>query len=168
MELKQAIKNRKSVRKFVPNTTIDDNVIKDIIELGFAAPNSGNEQSWFFYVIKDEETREKISLLTYDQNFVKDAGVHILCCVKDVDKSKYGQAAHFFKIQDVTCAAQNMLLGCQEYGLGGCYIGALNRTEVTKLLEDIDPPNIVCLLAIGYPDDREDKTERDNTKYKIL
>jgi nitroreductase len=57
--------------------------------------------------------------------------------------------------QSVGCdhgiAAQSILLGATERGLGGCMIATVNRKELSKAL-DIEPRyEIVLVIALGKP-----------------
>jgi nitroreductase len=68
MDLFDAIKGRKSIRRFKP-TPVPDEVINKIIDAGRLAPSANNTQPWRFIVIKDrallkqmaEAVREMVS-----------------------------------------------------------------------------------------------------------
>ncbi len=48
-------------------------------------------------------------------------------------------------------AAQSILLGAREMGLGGCILAAINHEKIRQLL-DIDPEHEVLLvIALGKP-----------------
>jgi nitroreductase len=48
-------------------------------------------------------------------------------------------------------AAQNILLGAVERGLGGCILGAIQRKDVRKALEIPDHYEILIAIALGKP-----------------
>ena len=50
----EAIKYRRSVRRFDKNLEIDDNIVKKCIENAVLAPTSSNLQLWEFYHITDK------------------------------------------------------------------------------------------------------------------
>jgi len=54
VDVREAIFTRVSVRRFKPDP-IPDDVVKEILEAGVRAPSAGNEQQWFFIVVKDDE-----------------------------------------------------------------------------------------------------------------
>ena len=54
MDTFEAIFTRVSVRRFKPDP-IPDNVARKILEAGIRAPSAGNEQHWYFIVVKDDE-----------------------------------------------------------------------------------------------------------------
>ena len=48
-------------------------------------------------------------------------------------------------------AVTTMMLEAVEMGLGTCWLGAIQRDEIKKLLELDENLNVVYLLAVGYP-----------------
>lgn len=50
MDVSEAVRRRKSVRAFL-DTPVDDDVIRDLLELAARAPSGGNVQPWRIYVI---------------------------------------------------------------------------------------------------------------------
>jgi nitroreductase len=64
------------------------------------------------------------------------------------------------KYHSVACAVQNMLLAIQTYGLGSCwtFIKDFDDTEVEKKAKKIlnvpDEVEVICMLPIGYPDEK--------------
>ena len=69
MEVFEAIKNRRSIRKY-QEKDIPDEIIDKILEAGRWAPSGFNYQPWKFAVIKDKELKAKLGELTkYKENF---------------------------------------------------------------------------------------------------
>ena len=61
MELREIIKNRRSIRKYV-DKPIDEKMIKEILYYGSLAPSGKNRQPWRFVVIQeDKKLKEKIA-----------------------------------------------------------------------------------------------------------
>ncbi len=54
------VKTRKSVRRY-KSEPVPDEVLKKILEAARQAPSAGNSQPWEFVVVKDPETRKKVS-----------------------------------------------------------------------------------------------------------
>lgn len=79
MELIEAIKARRSIRKFKADP-VPDNVIKEIIDAGRLAPSGINLQPWRFVIVKSEQARKRLSEGT-PLSFVTKAPVVIVCCV---------------------------------------------------------------------------------------
>lgn len=53
MELKEAIKSRRSIRKF-DNKKVDSSIIEEILYHGSLAPSGKNRQPWRFVVIQED------------------------------------------------------------------------------------------------------------------
>ena len=69
----EAIKYRRSVRRFDKNIDIDDEVVKKCIENAVLAPTSSNLQLWEFYHIKSREFLKKVAKVCYNQPAAKTA-----------------------------------------------------------------------------------------------
>ena len=63
----EAIKHRRSVRKFDPSKELNSNIVKKCIENGVLAPTSSNLQLWEFYHITNKELLSKISKICFNQ-----------------------------------------------------------------------------------------------------
>ena len=82
----EAIKYRRSVRKYL-DTNLDEEKVKKCIENATLAPNSSNMQLWEFYHIIDKETLKKLSNACFNQNAAKTA-VNMVVFVARRDKWK--------------------------------------------------------------------------------
>lgn len=56
MELADAIRKRRAVRKYT-DQPVDDEVLDRILRLGLRAPTGGGQQAWGFLVVRDPATR---------------------------------------------------------------------------------------------------------------
>ena len=83
--------------------------------------------------------------------------------------SSYGRrGTELYCLQDTAAAVEHILLLATDYGLGTCWIGAFNESEVAKILNV--PPHIrpVAIIPIGYPkSDKDVPTSRIDTKALI-
>lgn len=79
MELLEAIKSRRSIRKFKPEP-IAGNLITELLESGRMAPSGSNLQPTRYVVIKSEEARAKLKECT-PCAFVWQAPVVIAACI---------------------------------------------------------------------------------------
>ncbi len=78
-----AITNRKSVRTY-SEKQVEDSTIKEILKAGLMAPSWVNVQPWHFVVVKNQETKEKLSIAANNQNMVKNASA-VICCIADMN-----------------------------------------------------------------------------------
>ncbi len=79
MELRQAIEQRRSVRRFKADP-VPDEYIWALLEAARLAPSGSNIQPWRFVVVKSREMRQKLSECTFGLKFVAQAPVTIVCC----------------------------------------------------------------------------------------
>jgi nitroreductase len=59
-DLAQLIKSRRSIRKWLEKPVPED-ILLQAVELATWAPNGGNQQNWFFYVILDKNIIDSIA-----------------------------------------------------------------------------------------------------------
>jgi nitroreductase len=154
MEVFQAISQRRSIRKF-KEKEVPDSLIMKIIQAGIWAPSAGNLQSWEMILVKDPETRNKLSEAAY-RDFISKAPVVMVACInRSVCSMVYGaRGVELYSIQDVSCALENMLLMAHARGLGACWVGAFDEQEVTDLLGIPSQLRPVALVPLGYPDEK--------------
>jgi nitroreductase len=89
MEFKEAVKTRRSVRKFDPEKPIDTEIVKQCLELATLAPNSSNMQLWEFYHVTSPDKLKKLSAFCFDQNAAKTARqMVVLVTRKDLWKKR--------------------------------------------------------------------------------
>ena len=60
MNVIEAIKTRRSVRKYKPES-LPESDLKTILEAAQLAPSAGNKQPWKFVVVRDTETKKKLA-----------------------------------------------------------------------------------------------------------
>lgn len=171
MELMDAIRGRRSIRKFKTQPVEEEKLAK-ILEAAHAAPSASNYTYWYFIVVGDAETKKKFSqcfyrevmkykktlnqtwqerLKNFSTDFVLNAPLLIVVCA-DPDTSKPGEPGHGQHILSTCAAIENLMLAAYGEGLGSVWITRYNKSEVRSLLKI--PPKIVPLgvIPIGYPD----------------
>lgn len=154
MELLEAIMNRRSIRKFKDDIPKDE-LIEKVVEAGIWAPSAGDLQSWDAIVVKDHNTKVRIGLAAYVQEFVAKAPVVIVVCANEASAgAHYGERGReLYCIQDASCAAINMMLAAYDQGLGSAWVGAFAEEDIKELLNLPNYVRPVALLPLGYPDE---------------
>jgi nitroreductase len=79
LNCREAIENRRSIRKFSPQT-ISNDLLEQIIEAARQAPSGTNRQPWRFVLLTEKEERQKIAGAVM-QPFVCEAPVVFVCCL---------------------------------------------------------------------------------------
>ena len=153
MEVLEAIRVRRSIRKFDPSRDVDDEVLREVLEAAIWAPSAGNAQPWRFLVVRTSELKQGLAKAALGQEFVAQAPVVIVVCA-DLARAKqaYGERGEsLYCLQDTAAAIQNMHLAAASLRLGTCWVGAFSEREVSRLLGL--PPSLrpVALIPVGYP-----------------
>ena len=164
MEVFEAIKNRRSIRRF-RKQEIEKEKIEKILEAATYAPSSGNLQNWEFILVKDENSKKEIAKISLNQKFIEEADFLIIVCSNQEKISWYGERGKkLYAIQNCAAAIQNMLLAAHSLGIGSCWVGAFDDLALIKFL---NLPNHIlpqAILAFGYPAEKPKMPERIDWK----
>ncbi len=160
MDVFEAIKNRRSIRKF-ENRPVPEELIKKIIEAGQWSPSACNRQDWKFIMIDSQEVKERI-LRETTAYFVGKAPVLVLVLYSNrTDNLEYKD-----HLLSAAMAIQNMQLAAFSLGLGSCCVNNLPvKTKLRKILKIpryFDPVSLVCFgfpKAIPKPLKRKEKLD---------
>lgn len=151
MELKDAIRGRRSVRRFGRGKVPKDTII-ELIDLGNLAPSAGNLQARDFVVVEDQGTKERLANAAGNQHFIAEAPVVVVVCANMERILHYGKrGVTLYCLQDSAAAIQNMLLAVHDVGLGCVWVGAFNEYRVSGILNLPGHIRPVAILAIGEP-----------------
>ena len=112
-----SIFNRRSVRKYLLKS-IEPEKTEKLIRAAMQAPSAGNQQPWEFIIVREKECLEKLSEVSQYSGLVKNAPLAIVMLVNK-ECLKYPD----YWEQDLSAAAQNILLEAVEIGLGAVWLG---------------------------------------------
>ncbi|MDR0720243.1 MAG: nitroreductase family protein [Treponema sp.] len=156
MTAAEAIKNRRSIRKYKKGAEVSDGQIEEILTAAMMAPSAGNSRPWEFIVLKDRKKLEAIMAIHPHTKMLETASLAILVCGLPPDPA--GHLAQFMP-QDCGAASQNILLKAFELGLGTCWCGVYPIQErvdkISALLKDVLSPGSIPfnVIAVGVPDE---------------
>jgi nitroreductase len=149
MDVYTAISQRRSVRAY-KDRAVEDEKLKKVLDAARLAPSASNRQEWKFVVVRDKNTREKLSRAALGQTFVAQAPVVIVACATETERvMACGQSAYTV---DVSIACAYMTLQACELGLGTCWLGAFHEYEVKDILKIPSQIRVVTMMPLGYPD----------------
>jgi nitroreductase len=148
MNVFEAIKTRRSVRKYKPQPIPEDH-LRQIMAAAQLAPSAGNRQPWRFILVKDPETKKQLGTIARNQTWISDAGVIVAALAMD---KKNPEVYERWAERDVMTAVEHMVLAAWELGYGTCWIGAFNEEQVKELLKVPREMTVINLLPIGVPD----------------
>ena len=191
MELLEAIKNRRSIRKYT-DKQIPREDLEKIIEAGTYASNAGGGQRSMIVGIRNAELVEKLgkmnmakfdrgnligSYVSKEQPSVIDDptiksgfyGAPALCIV-------FAQKNFMFGIPDAFCCAETMLMEAYDLGISSCIVSRAEETfdnEIgAALLKEWGvPENYIarCFVTLGYCDGEYPKSKpRKENRSKII
>jgi len=168
MTILDAVKNRRSIRKFlqkeIPNT-----ILEDLKEALIWAPSAGNLQSRKFYFVFEKKTKEKLAIAALNQNFILKAPLTIVACTDSHIRLHYRErGVNLFAIQDAAASIMGMMLVAHELGLGSVWIGAFDEIEVSKILNLPGNLRPVAMVPVGFPLSIPSAPPRVSTEYAIV
>lgn len=150
MELREAIRTRRSIRKF-KREAVPQEMVQLILEAAMLAPSAGNQQPWHFLVVTDRLKLDAIPAFHPYAKMLHEAELAIVVC-----GAPEGTKWPDFWVQDCSAAVQNMLLAARDLGLGSVWTGIYpleDRVENMRRLFAI-PENVYpfAVVPIGWPD----------------
>ncbi|MDY7019153.1 MAG: nitroreductase family protein [Chloroflexota bacterium] len=165
MEVLEAIKTRRSIRRYRPEH-VDEDKINAVIEAARWAPSWGNTQCWKFIVVKGEAVKSQLAETLASWNpvrstsAIKQAPVVIVACA-ELGKSGFKEGVPStnkgdWYMFDTALAMQNLVLAAHSLGLGTVHVGAFDAQEVARILEVPQGTVVVEMTPLGYPE-REGK-----------
>ncbi|MBE9223775.1 nitroreductase family protein [Cyanobacterium stanieri LEGE 03274] len=80
MDTLTAIRERRSIKKYDPNHKMTDSEINTLMEQALLSPTSFNMQNWRFVVVKDQEIKDKLKAVSFNQSQVSDASIVVVIC----------------------------------------------------------------------------------------
>ena len=164
------IMTRTSVRSY-QNRSVENEIIEALLRAGMAAPSAVNKQPWHFVVVTEREVLDKLAAANPNAGMLRQAPLAIVPC-GDMDKALEGDARAYW-IQDVSAAAENILLAAHGLGLGAVWTGTYPSAErVSAISEVLALPETViplCTIVIGYPEGEQtpkDKWNPENVSWQ--
>ena len=167
MEVLEAIKTRRSIRKY-KTTPVDDKTLELILEAARWAPSWGNTQCWRLIVVSDADIKNRLADTLNATNpamdAIKQAPLLIVACA-ELGRAGYkeGELAtdkgDWFMF-DVALAMQNLVLAAHSLGLGTVHIGRFDAKKAADILEVPQGYCVVEMTPLGYPDQVRDPRPR--------
>ncbi len=150
MDVYQAIKQRRSVRRYRPDP-VPEEKLKRVLDAMRLAPSGKNAQPWRFIVVRDARVREKLVEACNGQQFVGEAPVVIVGC--GWEQKAYPRMGGYWNSLpvDVAIALDHLSLAAVSQGLGTCWIGSFKEDAVKEILGIPEEVKVIALMPLGYP-----------------
>ncbi len=168
----ELLQNRVSVRKYT-DQPVSEEMIEAVLESAFRCPTSSNIQSYTVIVVRDPETKAKLSAVTGGQPHVANTPVFLAFCA-DLTRIEYALNQHQNNFNDnnlevgLVSSIDASLVGMSAYltaeslGLRGLMIGAV-RNDLIKTAEILGlPKRVYCVfgMCLGWPDQQPPQKPR--------
>jgi len=167
--LKDLILHNRSYRRFHQEIPVSLESLKEMVDLARLSASAANRQPLKYILSCEPETNARIFPYLAWAGYLKDWGGP-----KEGEKP----SAYIIVLGDTTItqafgcdhgiAAQSILLGAVEKGLGGCMIGSIRKVELSQELNIPDQYEILLAIALGKPKEEvviEPVGENGNIKY---
>lgn len=160
--------NRRSIRKFKAQE-VESEKIDKLLRAAMQAPSAGNQQPWEFIVVQNKERLAQVAAASpYAKSAAGSAVTFVLLANEEELKIPTGWE------QDMSAAAENILLEAVHLGLGGVWFGVATsdivKENVRRLFELPDHIRPFAMISVGYPDGQQnefvDRYKADRVHYE--
>ena len=157
------LQNRVSIRKY-SDEPVPEAMIEAVLRASFRAPTSSNIQSYTVVVVRDPETRQRLSVSTGNQKHVAETPVFLAFCA-DMTRIDYALMKHQHTLNDnnmetglvtsidATLVGMSAYLVAESLGLRGLMIGGV-RNDAVEIAEILGLPHrVYCVfgMCLGWP-----------------
>jgi nitroreductase len=140
---KETLITRRSVRHFT-EMPVTDGILAKLFEICRYAPTSMNSQSTYFVVIRDPEKIGWLAGLRGENSAPIGRAKMAVAVCSDPSKTRR-------PLEDVHIAGYHFLLAAWLFGLGTCWIAAMERDDVKESLGIPAEHTIGTITPLGYP-----------------
>jgi nitroreductase len=163
------VRKTRSYRRFHQDMQVDIGTLGYLANLARLSASGANRQPLKYVLSCDPEMNARIFPYTRWAGYLKDwkgpeegeRPAAYIVILGDTEISKDSGCDHGI-------AAQSIMLGATEWGLGGCILGALDHDGLRQVLQISERYEILLVLALGKPKERvviEDVGSDGDIKY---
>ena len=154
-ELRDLVLKTRSYRRFDQQVPIQLETLKALVDLARLSASAANRQPLKYILSCDRQANARIFPHTRWAAYLQDWGgpaegerpTAYVVILGDTEVSANFGCDHGI-------AAQSIMLGATEKGLGGCMIGSIDRARLREELDIPDRYEILLILALGKPAER--------------
>ncbi len=152
MQMSELVKKSRTYRRFYENQAVSMETLRKLVELARLSPTASNKQPLKFMLSNTPERNAKIFPSLAWAGYLKEWGgpaegerpaAYIIILGDKEISASFGV--------DHGIAAQSIMLGAAELGLGGCMIGSVTRPKLAAELGIPERYEILLVLALGKP-----------------
>jgi len=154
MDIEEVIFKRRTIRRF-KSKPIPLDILKKLVDFGRVAPMGNNIQSIEFIIVKNQEMKEKLfPCLKWAGSLPEEMRVpeegrrpsaYFIVLGNTIIKEE--------AVSDEGAAVQNILLGAVKFGIGTCWMGAIDRDRIREIFNIPEQYKVMHVISLGYPDE---------------
>lgn len=168
MNTLDAIKSRRSIRRYDPEAEVPGDHVRQLLEAAMMAPSACNTRPWEFVVVKSREVKDEImKAMPYTQMLATAPLAIVICGRPDLQEN----ICQGFWPQDCGAAAQNILLAAWELGYGTCWCGCYPLEKRVEDMQGILSVSSIpfAVIAVGKAEEApEARGFLDETRVRYL
>lgn len=152
MTFKELVLETRSYRRFHQGTPISLDTLRELVDLARQTASTSNIQPLKYVLSADAATNARIFPCTRWAGYLAgwsgpaegERPAAYIVILGDTELRREFDT-------DLGIAAQTIMLGAAERGLGGCMIGSIDRESLRAILEIPDRYKVLLVLALGEP-----------------
>ena len=153
--LRELVLKNRSYRRFHQEVAIDTETLRELVDLARLSGSGANQQPLKFMLVNDPETNAAVYPHLSWAGYLEDwpgpsegerPSAYIVILGDTELSGSFGV--------DWGIAAQSIMLGAAEKGLGGCMIGSISKQGLRDVLKISERFKILLVLALGKPKEK--------------
>ncbi|MDF2876255.1 MAG: Nitroreductase family protein [Sporomusa sp.] len=146
------VKANRSYRRFFEQEAVTRDTLLTLVDYARLVPSGANKQALKYYIACEQPLNEQIFATLGWAGYLKEwpgpvAGERPAAYIVILQDKGYKMGTSF----DAGIAAQTILLGATEIGLGGCMIGNIQHAKLQAVLNLADNFEVLLVIALGKP-----------------
>ncbi|MGC1389772.1 MAG: nitroreductase family protein [Bacteroidales bacterium] len=164
--------DRRTIRKY-SSEPVDDKLLNELLLMGCRASTTGNMQVYSIIITRDEQKKNELAPLHFNQKMITEAPVVLtFCadfnrfnkwCLLKKAKPGYDNFLSFMTAAiDALLVAQTVCIAAESKGLGICYLGTTtyNAHKIVDLLRLPKGVVPVTTVTVGWPAEEPEQVDR--------
>jgi len=198
MDFSDLIKKRRSCHHFVPNLSIPDSDLVEMIERTRFTPSGYNAQPWEFVIIREKENIKKVGEIAFKQSHVAEASALIVVladmdigrnvdellqdwlrlgyCTEEelpayrnsIAKKRSPEKRKQMALRNTMLACMTLIYAAEDMGYATCPIMGVSQWELEEFINMPEDRCIALLIAIGTEDEGKEKTQLPRKKAESM
>jgi len=153
--IRDLVTKNRSYRRFHQEVIIEYDTLRELVDLARLSASAGNLQPLRYVLSCEPKKNALIFACLAWAMYLKDwpgpsEGERPSAYIIVLEDKQVEHPLHC----DHGIAAQSILLGATEKGLGGCIIGAINKPKLRQVLNIPERYEILLVLALGKPKEK--------------